>query len=177
VELKVDEDRLCVAAIGWVAPAWGATAVFAQGADAAPGQSLFQRRCGACHQIETPRNGVGPHLQGVIGREAGGIVGFNYSPVLRDSGITWNAETLETYLSNPAAMVRGTRMTQRFNDADERRAIIEFLASERQHDLAKAKQLGTRSIMVGFTAISERLAPDALVDATRPGSCAVGTSR
>lgn len=129
------------------------------------------------HQIETPRNGVGPHLQGVIGREAGGIEGFNYSPVLRDSGITWNAETLETYLSNPAAMVRGTRMTQRFNDADERRAIIEFLASERQHDLAKAKQLGTRSIMVGFTAISERLAPDALVDATRPGSCAVGTSR
>jgi len=36
---------------------------------------------------------------------------------------------LETYLTNPGAMVRGTRMTQRFNNAEERRAIIEFLGS------------------------------------------------
>jgi cytochrome c len=109
--------------------ACGSVATFAQGTDAAVGQRLYQQRCGACHQIATSRNGIGPHLQGVIGRTAGSIQGFNYSPALKASGITWNAETLETYLSNPTAMVRGTRMTPRFNNADERRAIIDFLSS------------------------------------------------
>ena len=112
------------------ATAWGATAALAQGTDVAAGQKLFQQRCGACHQIATTRNGVGPHLQGVIGRKAGSVEGFNYSPALNDSGITWDAETLETYLANPTAMVRGTRMTQRFNNAEERRAIIDFLSSQ-----------------------------------------------
>ncbi|WP_342239798.1 c-type cytochrome [Inquilinus sp. OTU3971] len=105
---------------------WAGTAS-AQEADA--GQRLFQQRCGACHQVATPRNGVGPNLQGVIGRAAGSVQGFNYSPALRDSGITWDAGTLEIFLANPAAMVRGTRMTQRFNNADERRAIIGFLSA------------------------------------------------
>ena len=109
--------------------AWGATVVFAQGTDPAQGQKLFQQRCGACHQIATARNGIGPHLQGVVGRKAGSVQGFNYSPALRDSGMTWDAGTLETFLANPTAMVRGTRMTQRYNNVDERRAIIEFLGS------------------------------------------------
>ncbi|KQS95448.1 cytochrome c family protein [Rhizobium sp. Leaf386] len=107
----------------------GATPGVAQEADVTPGQKLFQQRCGACHQIATTRNGVGPNLQGVVGRAAGSVEGFNYSSPLRASGITWSPETLETFLTNPGAMVRGTRMTQRFNKADERRAIIEFLAT------------------------------------------------
>ncbi|MBD9638853.1 cytochrome c family protein [Ensifer sp. ENS07] len=100
-----------------------------QGTDAAPGARLFQQRCGTCHQLATTRNGVGPHLQGVVGRPAGSVEGFKYSPALKASGVTWTPETLETFLANPGTMVRGTRMTQRFNNADERRAIIEFLGS------------------------------------------------
>ncbi|WEX91059.1 cytochrome c family protein [Sinorhizobium garamanticum] len=100
-----------------------------QATDAAPGERLFQQRCGACHQLATTRNGVGPHLQGVIGRSAGSIEGFKYSPALKGAGVTWTPETLETFLTSPGAMVRGTRMTQRFNNAEERRAIIEFLGS------------------------------------------------
>lgn len=107
----------------------GATPGLAQETDTGPGQKLFQQRCGACHQIDTPRNGVGPNLQGVVNRAAGSVEGFNYSPALRNSGITWSPETLETFLTNPGAMVRGTRMTQRFNKAEDRRAIVEFLAT------------------------------------------------
>jgi len=33
--------------------------------------SRLMRRCTACHQLERERNGVGPHLLGVIGREIG----------------------------------------------------------------------------------------------------------
>jgi len=44
--------------------------------------------------------------------------------------VTWTPETLETFLTNPGAMVRGTRMTQRFSNAEERRAIAEFLGTQ-----------------------------------------------
>lgn len=118
-----------IAALALVATSWATHASVAQEAGAAAAERLFRQRCGACHQIETTRNGVGPHLQGVAGRAAGSVEGFNYSPALRDSGITWTADTLETYLANPTSMVRGTRMVQRFNNADERRTIIEFLSS------------------------------------------------
>lgn len=97
--------------------------------DAADGQRLFQQRCGACHQVDSTRNGVGPHLQGVIGRTAGGVEGFRYSPAMQGAGITWDAAQLDTFLINPAGLVRGTRMTQRFAKADERKAIIDFLAT------------------------------------------------
>ncbi|WEX76761.1 cytochrome c family protein [Sinorhizobium numidicum] len=123
-------NKLVIAALASLITAVVATPVLSQGADTAPGQRLFQQRCGACHQIATPRNGVGPNLQGVVGRTAGNVEGFKYSAALRDSGVTWTPEKLETFLSNPTAMVRGTRMAQRFNNAEERRAIIEFLGSQ-----------------------------------------------
>jgi cytochrome c len=116
-----------LAATALVAVSWASHASVAQEADAASGERLFRQRCGACHQIATTRNGVGPHLQGVVGRAAGSVEGFNYSPALRNSGITWTADTLGTYLTNPTAMVRGTKMVQRFNNADDRTAIIQFL--------------------------------------------------
>lgn len=97
--------------------------------DGAAGQNLFRQRCGACHQIDTTRNGIGPHLQGVVGRIAGALAGANFSPALKASSITWTPETLDAYLADPTGIVRGTRMTQRFGNAEERRAIIEFLKS------------------------------------------------
>jgi cytochrome c len=118
-----------LAAVALVAVSWATHASVAQEADAASGERLFRQRCGACHQVATTRNGAGPHLQGVVGRAAGSVEGFNYSPALHDSGITWTPEALDTYLANPTAMVLGTKMAQRFNNADERRAIIDFLGS------------------------------------------------
>lgn len=104
-------------------------ALQAHAQDAVDGQKLFQQRCGACHQIDSTRNGVGPHLQGVIGRTAGSVDGFRYSPAMQGAGIIWDATQLDAYLTNPGGLVKGTRMTQRFAKADERKAIIDFLAT------------------------------------------------
>jgi cytochrome c len=103
-------------------------AAFAQHAAQAPDR-LFKQRCGACHQSDNARNGVGPSLQGVVGRTAGTVAGYNYSPSMKSSGITWTAETMDAFLANPTATVRGTKMAQRFNNADERKAIIDYLAT------------------------------------------------
>ena len=101
----------------------------AQESGADRGKVLFQQQCGACHQVAQPRNGVGPTLQGVIGRAAGSVQGFNYSPALKSSGITWTRETLDSFIVNPSAPVRGTRMSQRVPDQQKRQDIIEFLAA------------------------------------------------
>ncbi len=101
----------------------------AQESSAGRGKVLFQQQCGACHQVAQPRNGVGPTLQGVIGRAAGSVQGFNYSPALKSSGITWTRETLDSFIASPSAQVRGTRMSQRVPDQQKRQDIIEFLAT------------------------------------------------
>jgi cytochrome c len=48
--------------------------------DAANGEKVFVQ-CKACHQIgEKAKNAVGPVLNGLFGRKAGTVEGFNYSP-------------------------------------------------------------------------------------------------
>ncbi len=81
----------------------------AMAADAANGQKVF-RQCQACHVVDKEQNKVGPHLVGIIGREAGTVAGFNYSPAMANSGITWNTDTIAAYLADPRGYVNGNRM-------------------------------------------------------------------
>ena len=78
-------------------------------------------------------NGLpGPNLAGVVGRQVGGDRAFDYSPVLRkarDEGLRWDAQRLETFLADPAAMFPGLWMSMRgIEDATERQALVRFLA-------------------------------------------------
>jgi len=100
--------------------------------DAERGATLFTRQCKACHQIgEGAINRVGPHLNGVFGRRAGGLADFKYSkPMARmgADGLTWTLETLDAYIENPKALVSGTRMNYRgLPDAEARAALMAYL--------------------------------------------------
>jgi cytochrome c len=67
--------------------------------------------CRACHQIgPTAKNFVGPVLNGVVGRPAGTYPGYSYSSANKNSGLTWNEETLQKYIANPQQVVKGTKM-------------------------------------------------------------------
>jgi len=77
-------------------------------ADLKRGELLYQT-CLACHDVLGA--GIGPDLTGVVGRKAGSLPGFDYSPALRSSGLTWDDATLRAFISNPQALVPGTRMT------------------------------------------------------------------
>lgn len=97
--------------------------------DADRGRTLVQRQCAACHQVAAQRNGAGPYLVGVVGRQAASVEGFNYSPALREAGITWNATELDAFLADPQGKVRGTRQPIRVaNDAD-RADIVAYLTT------------------------------------------------
>jgi cytochrome c len=78
--------------------------------DAAAGEKTFVV-CRACHQIgPNAKNAVGPVLNGVVGRLAGSYPGYNYSAPNKNSGLTWDEATLQKYLANPQAVVKGTKM-------------------------------------------------------------------
>lgn len=78
--------------------------------DAAAGEKVFLK-CKVCHQIgEGAKNGVGPNLNGVIGRKSGTVEGYSYSDANKNSGLTWDAATFAEYIKNPRAKVPGTKM-------------------------------------------------------------------
>jgi cytochrome c len=81
------------------------------GGDPANGMKIFKQKCGLCHTVEAGQNRVGPSLAGVIGRKAASIATYSYSDAMRNSGLTWDAATLNSYLAGPRAKVPGTKMT------------------------------------------------------------------
>lgn len=103
---------------------------FAMAAPAAPagGQAIFEQRCAACHSVEPGENDVGPSLAGVVGRKAGSLAGFDYSPALKASGKMWTGPQLDQFLAGPQKMVPGTRMAMAVAEADQRQALIAYLA-------------------------------------------------
>ena len=103
----------------------------AAGADGDParGQKRFEE-CIACHATEPGSNNVGPSLAGILGRRAGDLADFRYSPAMKRSGITWTPETLNTYLADPQKVVPGNRMPYAgLTDAEARADLIAYLRS------------------------------------------------
>jgi cytochrome c len=77
--------------------------------DAVHGQQLYAR-CSACHTIGQSGGKMGPTLNGVVGRKAGAVAGYTYSPAMTKSGLTWNMATLAHFLEAPSKLVPGTKM-------------------------------------------------------------------
>ncbi len=74
------------------------------------GRRLFLY-CASCHSIgEGQPDKVGPNLHGVIGAKAGSRGSYAYSSALKDSGIVWSDDTLNAWLTQPTALVPGTKM-------------------------------------------------------------------
>ena len=101
-------------------------------ASAEDGERLFTP-CRACHSLDPAEHDMpGPNLAGLIGRLVGGDPSFDYSPALRKAhaeGVRWDAQRLETFLADPAAMFPGLWMSMRgIEDANDRQALVRFLA-------------------------------------------------
>ena len=92
--------------------------------DPGRGKNLYQG-CQACHSIED--NDLGPRHRGVVGRHAGSVADYNYSQALKNSGLTWDAATLDRWLTNPSALVPGTKMYFKLDDPQARADVIAFL--------------------------------------------------
>ena len=100
----------------------------AQAADIAAGSKIFDK-CRQCHQIgEGAKNFYGPVLNGVVGRKAGTVPGYNYSDANKSSGKVWTEDALRSYLRQPQHDVPKTYMTfTGLTNADDIENVIAFI--------------------------------------------------
>jgi cytochrome c len=98
--------------------------------DAAAGQKVFGQ-CRTCHEVQAGVNKVGPSLKGIIGRQAGTIPGFRYSPANKNSGITWTEDVMFAYLENPRKYIPGTYMSfVGLKNPQQRADVIAYLKTQ-----------------------------------------------
>ena len=119
-----------ILAVALILTGLSAAPVLAQEGDATAGKKVFNR-CRACHDVgEGAKNKIGPHLNDLYGRAAGGLEDYNYSPVVKTAGaegLVWNDETLAAYLADPRGMLPGNRMA--FPGLKKDKEITDLLAS------------------------------------------------
>jgi cytochrome c len=96
-------------------------------ADVEKGKAIFEQ-CAACHSLGEPGDYDGPTLKGVIGRKAGSLDDYRYSAAMKRSDVTWDATTLDKYITDPQAFIPGNRMAfAGIADQAERDDLIAFL--------------------------------------------------
>ena len=112
--------------------------------DATKGKSTFNQ-CLACHALDHAV--VGPPLAGVVGRPAGSIAGYSYSPLMKaagEAGLVWTQAELVDYLKNPTqylkAYVTGkgktatgsSKMVYMLGNEDQRKNVIAYLETTKK---------------------------------------------
>ena len=92
------------------------------------GAELYAANCASCHNLSVEEHGVGPHLVGLIGRQAGEVKGYNASDALRKFGGVWTPESLAEFLADPQAFAPGAAMSSQGLSADEAQAVADYVA-------------------------------------------------
>ena len=93
--------------------------------DPVRGKELFDKRCGGCHSLDSDKEG--PRLRGVYGRPVGTVSTFKYSDAMKSARFTWDASSLDRWLTNTETVVPDNDMDFHVPKADERADVIEFL--------------------------------------------------
>lgn len=98
-------------------------------ADPAAGERLW-RQCASCHALEPGRNGTGPYLFGIVGRDKGAAEGFRYSNAMASAEGTWEPENISAFIENPRGYIAGTSMAYAgMRRAEDRANLIAYLAT------------------------------------------------
>ena len=78
--------------------------------DGAVGEKVFAK-CRACHQVgESAKSAIGPKLNGLFGRKAGTVGGFNYSDANKQSGVLRDEASFASYIQDPRKFMPGAKM-------------------------------------------------------------------
>lgn len=115
----------------------------AQG-NAEDGETVF-RKCQTCHKVgPDAKNGNGPVLNGVIGRQAGTAADFSYSELNKSAGangLVWTEDLIFEYLADPTPFLKkfltdkgkddlaagATKMVFKLPDETDRKDVIAYL--------------------------------------------------
>ena len=108
-------------------------AVPASAQNAERGKQVFEQ-CSACHSLATGQNGLGPHLNGLFGRQSASVGDYVYSPPLRRANVVWTPELLDNFLTDPqSGAFRGNKMPfAGLPDGQARADLIAYLKAAAQ---------------------------------------------
>lgn len=139
--------------------------------DAKRGAAVFQQ-CAACHSVEPGRHLTGPSLAHVWGSKAGSTEGFRrYSEALLRSGVVWDEQSLDKWLTKPDSLVPGTAMAfPGIPNAKAREDVIAYLkvVSEGKAPAPSGGGGMTGGMMGGSQPANlKQASPDALVSSLR----------
>ena len=99
----------------------------ANAADPVNGKKVF-KKCVACHSLQEGKNKIGPSLYNLIDRKAGLVEGYKYSKAMKNSGVVWNEESLDEFLTKPRKFIPKTKMSFRgIKNKSLRDDLISFL--------------------------------------------------
>lgn len=123
---------------------WSGGALAQPAGNAENGENVF-KKCRTCHMIgEGARTLVGPPQNDLIGRTAGTVPGFSYSPLNKaagEAGLVWTEQNVFDYLPDPNAFLKkfltdkgkadlatgSTKMAFKLADEQDRRDVIAYL--------------------------------------------------
>jgi cytochrome c len=120
---RIERLRACVGGPR-AAGAMAIAVVLALG-HSAPSFAAGYHQCMICHSLD--KNGIGPSHRDVFGRRAGSVPDYSYSVALKGSNIVWDETALDHWLTNPQALVPGTKMMFSVGNAQDRADVIAFL--------------------------------------------------
>ncbi|QOG16926.1 c-type cytochrome [Bradyrhizobium sp. SEMIA] len=98
----------CAGALGLLLSAPSSRAQQPAGGDAA--QQAFNNSCRTCHSVKEGDNRLGPNLNKIVGRKAGSLPDYNYSPSMKDAGFVWDQDKLTRFMVKPDEVVSGNKM-------------------------------------------------------------------
>lgn len=102
--------------------------VLASVGEADPYRAVFRNKCANCHNVNG-ESGIGPALNGVIGRKIGSVEGFNYSGDLTSARGKWTKDKLIKFAENPQLMYSSTYMPEQEELKPwERRYLLKYLS-------------------------------------------------
>lgn len=93
--------------------------------DAVRGKTYYENTCAGCHSVDEDR--IGPRHRDVVGRRIAAVVGFEYSPALKELKGNWNEALLDDWLKDPQAVAPGTTMGFSVRYAGDRADVIAYL--------------------------------------------------
>lgn len=126
---------LCIAPVSLKAMVdGGAVAGQAQRAQSAD-QELLEKgkgqflRCNACHALSAEdKSLVGPHLEGIVGRQVASVAGFEYSQELSSQDFIWDEDRLAQWLERPQQLQPGLCLPfTGIAKPEARAALIDYL--------------------------------------------------
>lgn len=92
------------------------------------GHQAFNNSCRTCHSVKEGDNRLGPNLNKIVGRTAGSLPNYNYSPSMKEAGFVWDQDKLTRFMVKPDEVVSGNKMQPYGGiSAEEAAKVIAYL--------------------------------------------------